>query len=53
MQRIRWAGYWFTRSEGAVNSNSAIQLVCNHVYDPNLSGGPIGVVLRNRMATLL
>lgn len=51
-QRVRFAGYWFTRSEQAVGSNSAIQLVCNHIYDPNLVA-PIDVRVRNGMATLL
>lgn len=45
--RIRFAGYWFTRSDQAVNSNSAIQLVCNHVYDPDLTHGPIDVRVIN------
>lgn len=52
MLRLRFAGYWFTRSEQAVNSNSAIQLVCNHVVDPDL-GSPIGVQIRNGMSSLL
>lgn len=51
-QRIRFAGYWFTRSEQAVNSNSAIQLVCNHVLDPDLVA-PIDVRVVNRMSALL
>lgn len=51
-QRIRFAGYWSTRSEQAVNSNSAIQLVCNHIYDPALVS-PIDVRVRNKMATIL
>ena len=50
-QRIRFAGYWFTRSEGTVNSNTTAQLVCQHVYDPNLVT-PIGVRVVNGMATL-
>ena len=45
--RVRFAGYWFTRSEQAVSSNSAIQLVMKHVYDPNLSNGPIDVRVVN------
>lgn len=51
-QRIRFAGFWFTRSEQAVNSNSAIQLVCNHVVDPDLVA-PIDVRVVNRMSALL
>jgi len=45
--RIRFAGHWFTRSEQAVNSNSAIQLVMQHIYDPNLANGPIDVRVVN------
>jgi hypothetical protein len=51
-QRIRFAGYWFTRTEGAVDSNTTAQLVCNHIYDPNLSGGPIGVRVINGLSAL-
>lgn len=50
-QRIRFAGYWFTRSEAEVGSNSAVQLVCNHIYDPNLVA-PIDVRVINAMGTL-
>lgn len=50
-QRIRWAGYWFTRTEGAVGSNSTAQLVCHHVYNPSLTA-PIDVRLINTAATL-
>lgn len=50
-QRIRWAGYWFTRSESAVNSNSAAQLVCRGVYNSALTA-PIDVRLINTAATL-
>ena len=49
-QRIRFAGYWFTRQEQAVNSNATIQLVCNHIIDPALVS-PIDVRVRNRIAT--
>lgn len=52
-QRIRFAGYWFTRSEGAIGSNSTLQLVCNHVYDATSGLAPIGVRLKNSAATLL
>ena len=52
-QRIRFAGYWFTRSEQAVGSNSAVQLVCNHIYDPNLANGPIDVRVINGMPDIL
>lgn len=51
-QKIKFAGYWFTRSENAVGSNTTAQLVCKHVYDPNLSS-PIDVTVVNTMATLL
>lgn len=50
-QRIRFAGYWFTRSEQAVNSNSAIQLVCNHIVDPSLASA-IDVRVVNGMSAL-
>jgi hypothetical protein len=51
-QRIRFAGYWFTRSEQAVNSNSVMQLVCHHIYDPALVA-PIDVRVVNTMGTIL
>lgn len=51
-QRIRFAGFWFTRSEAEVGSNSAVQLVCNHIYDPDLVA-PIDVRLINDQATIL
>lgn len=51
-QRIRFAGFWFTRSEAEVGSNSAVQLVCNHIYDPNLVA-PIDVRLVNEMAAVV
>lgn len=50
--RIRFAGYWFTRSEQAVGSNSAFQLVCQHVYDPNLAA-PISVRVVNRLSAIM
>lgn len=50
--RIRFAGFWFTRSEQAVGSNSAFQLVCQHFYDPDLSV-PISVRIVNELATLM
>lgn len=52
-QRIRFAGYWFTRSEGAIGSNTTVQLVCNHVYDASSGLAPIGVRVKNSAATLL
>ena len=51
--RLRFAGYWFTRSEGAINSNSTIQLVCRHVYDQASGLAPIGAYIVNSAATLL
>ena len=51
-QKIKFAGYWFTRSENAVGSNTTAQLVCRHVFDPNLPS-PIDVLVVNGMATLL
>jgi hypothetical protein len=50
-QRIRWAGYWFTRTDGTVGNNTTGQLVCHHVYDANLIA-PIDVRLVNAQATL-
>lgn len=50
--RIRLAGHWFTRSEQAVGSNSAAQLVLNTFYDPALAYG-FSVRVRNTMATLI
>lgn len=51
-QKIKFAGYWFTRTENAVNSNTTAQLVCRHIVDPNLPA-PIDVKVVNAMATLL
>lgn len=51
-QRLRFAGYWFTRSEGTVGSNTTAQLVCQHVVDPNLPS-PFGVRVLNAMSALL
>lgn len=50
--RIRFAGFWFTRTEQAVGSNSAFQLVCQHFNDPNLSA-PISVRVVNRMSAVM
>ena len=52
-QRLRFAGYWFTRSEAEIGSNTGVQLVCNHIYDPALAGGPIDVRVVNGMAAIL
>ena len=51
-QRIRFAGHWFTRSEGAVNSNTTAQLVCQHIVNTSLPS-PFSVRVVNGMATLL
>ena len=51
-QRIRFAGHWFTRTEGTVNSNTTAQLVCQHIVDPNLPS-PFGVRVVNAMSALL
>lgn len=51
-QKIKFAGYWFTRSENAVGSNTTAQLVCRHVNDPDLPS-PIDVLVVNGMSTLL
>lgn len=51
-QRIRFAGYWFTRSEGEIGSNTTMQLVCNHIYDPDLANGPIDVRVINGRSAL-
>lgn len=51
-QKVKFAGYWFTRSENAVGSNTTAQLVCRHVYDPDLPS-PIDVLVVNGMSTLL
>jgi hypothetical protein len=51
-QRVRFAGYWFTRSEAEIGSNTGIQLVCNHIVDPNLVSA-IDVRVINAMATML
>jgi len=51
-QKIKFAGFWFTRSENAVGSNTTAQLVCRHVVDPALTA-PIDVLVVNAMSTLL
>lgn len=51
-QKLKFAGYWFTRSENAVGSNTTAQLVCRHIYDPDLPA-PIDAMVVNAMATLL
>lgn len=51
--RVRLAGYWFTRGEGTVNSNTTMQLVCRHIYDQASGLAPIGVYIVNGAATLL
>lgn len=51
-QRLRFSGFWFTRSEQTVDSNTAAQLVCQHIYDPTLAYG-FSAQVKNRMATLL
>lgn len=47
VHRIRFAGYWYTRTESTVNGNSVAQLVCRHIYDPAVTGGPIRVMVTN------
>lgn len=49
--RVRLAGHWFTRSEQAVGSNSAAQLVLTGFYDPALAYG-LSVRVRNTMSAL-
>lgn len=49
-QTIKWGGYWFTRTDQTVNSNTAIQLVCHNVYDPTLTY-PFSVDVTNTLAT--
>lgn len=51
-QKIKFAGYWFTRSENTVGSNTTAQLVCRHIVDPNLTA-PIDVLVVNGMSSLL
>lgn len=50
-QKIQFAGYWFTRQEATVGSNTAVQLVCRHIYDPALVT-PIRAVVVNAMSNL-
>lgn len=52
-QKIKFAGYWFTRTEASVNSNSAAQLVCRHIYDAASGLAPIDVKVVNTMSALL
>jgi hypothetical protein len=50
--RIRWAGYWFVRTDGTVGNNTTGQLVCHHVYDPALVA-PIDVRIVNSAASVV
>ena len=50
-QKLKFAGYWFTRSDPTVNSNTAIQLVCHGVYDSTLAY-PIDVTVVNTLSAL-
>lgn len=50
--RIRFAGHWFTRAEGAIGSNTTAQLVCRHINNPSLSS-PISTLVVNEAATML
>lgn len=50
--RLRFAGYWFTRQEGAQGSNTTMQLVCRHVYDSVL-GYPLDVLVVNTAGSML
>ena len=51
--RLRFAGYWFTRTEGTINSNTTMQLVCRHIYNQASGLAPIGAYIVNAAATLL
>ncbi len=51
-QKIKWAGYWFTRQEGSIGSNTTVQLVCHHVVDSGLAAA-IDIKVVNAQATLL
>lgn len=49
---LRFAGYWFTRSEATIGgSNAGIQLVCRNVYDTSL-GYPISATVINSLSAL-
>lgn len=50
-QSVRFAGYWFTRQNTEVNTNTAIQLVCQGIYDSALTY-PIQTVVVNSLAAL-
>lgn len=50
--RLRFAGYWYTRQEGAIGSNTTMQLVCRHIVDSALAA-PIDVLVVNTAATML
>ena len=49
--KLYFAGYWYTRTEQAVNGNSAASLVCRQVYDPALAYG-LKATVANKRATL-
>ena len=51
--RLRFAGFWFTRAEGAINSNTTMQLVCRHRYNAGSGLAPIGAYIVNGAATML
>lgn len=48
---ISFGGFWFTRTDGTVNSNTSVQLVCRGIYDTTL-GYPYKVTVVNTRATL-
>lgn len=48
---LRFAGYWFTNAESAVNQNAALTLTCRHVYDTTLAYGLSATVV-NTLAAL-
>lgn len=50
-QRIRFGGFWTTRADTTINSNTGFQLTCHNVYDPTLTY-PFQVFLTNTRSSL-
>lgn len=50
-QDVRFAGYWFTRADATVSTNTAVQLVCHNIYDSGLTY-PFQATLVNTLAAL-
>lgn len=50
--KVKFAGHWYTRSEQTIGGNTAVSLVCRHMLDTALAGGPIEAVIINSRNTV-